>query len=377
MALIFHAGRANLPRTHALVIGVGGYRHLLGGAQEKQQTLELVASLKQLTSPPRSAVAFAQWLLEAANAWTAPLGSVDLLISAAPDDPNPLPAGLKADPATMANIRKAYGAWRDRCDRHEDNIAVFYFCGHGVEKKEQHLLAEDFGADPNNPWVESFAFDSSRRAFHSCRAKTQCFFIDACRKITSGMLTTEPSVIPLGTPDFTAPECAFNLTMQATARNEAALGPKRGVSYFTQALILALSGRVATKRGGRWVIETGQVSARITDILRMVKQSQGFPQRCSSQTTDSADILRVDTPKVDLLLKCSPDAANAVAQLTCSPISSPGQPVADHLGAPWSLQVDAGFYIAKASFDSGDFKDAEEQVFASPPAQDVPLWCAA
>jgi hypothetical protein len=91
MALIFEKNDDNSPSTHALIIGVGGYRHLSGGVDEKQQNIKNVGLLKQLTSPPRSAVAFAEWIMKAADRLRAPLGTVDLLVSPAPDDPDPLP----------------------------------------------------------------------------------------------------------------------------------------------------------------------------------------------------------------------------------------------------------------------------------------------
>jgi hypothetical protein len=46
----FKTGRAD-PDTHALVIGVGGYPYLSGGARERDQTIEAIGFLRQLTSP--------------------------------------------------------------------------------------------------------------------------------------------------------------------------------------------------------------------------------------------------------------------------------------------------------------------------------------
>jgi hypothetical protein len=247
MTLIFPDDRGNAPSTHALIIGVGGYRHIEGGADPRQQVVKHVGLLGQLTSPPRSAVAFAQHLIKTGDRLRAPLGSIELLISPAPSDPNPFPLGMNSEPATIANLRAAYGAWRARCDRNHDNVAMFYFCGHGVEKIEQYLLAEDFGDDPNNPWLGSFAFDSTRLAFHACRAATQCFYIDACRKVTSGMLQVRPSASPLETVQEDVAECLHDLTMKASARNTTALGPKKKPSYFTQALIKAFQGLLQSR----------------------------------------------------------------------------------------------------------------------------------
>lgn len=376
MALIFPDSRGNQPSTHVLIIGVGGYRHLQGGVDVRQQVMQHVGLLHQLTSPPISAVAFAQHLLDSKDDLRASLGSIDLLISPSPDDPAPIPTHMQADPATMANIRAGYAAWRERCDRNEDNIAIFYFCGHGLEKTEQYLLAEDFGADPLNPWLGAFAFDSTRLAFNGCRADTQCFFIDACRKITSAMLQTRPNVTELEIVREDVPDCAFNLTMKAAARNETALGPRRGVSYFTQALLKALQGAVASQGSTGWSIETGQISAHITDILRLIKASEGFTQRCSCEVIGNTELLRINgTPKVFLNLACTPDGANNVVELAFGRPGLPPVDILSHQGAPWSLNVDAGFYVAEARFSQGDFVNAQRDIFALPPARDYLIVC--
>ena len=49
--------------THALVIGVGGYDHLPGGISDRRMPRATqFGNLGQLTSPPRSAWAFARFL---------------------------------------------------------------------------------------------------------------------------------------------------------------------------------------------------------------------------------------------------------------------------------------------------------------------------
>ncbi|HVS13674.1 MAG TPA: caspase family protein [Thermoanaerobaculia bacterium] len=372
MALILDDPNRTVGAAHALVIGVGGYRHMPGGADPKDPVLQQVGLLPQLTSPPRSAVGFARFLLETKDDWHRPLGSIDLLVSPAPEDPDPFD-GLTADPATIGSIRTAYAGWRARCDRSEDNQAIFYFCGHGVAKREQYLMAEDFGGDAFNPWLGAFAFDSTRLAFHACAAKTQCFFIDACRNVTTPMLLNEPTAIPLEVLNFSEGECDHNLTMRGTAHNERALGPKKKVSYFTQALIRALRGAAATQGDGGWVVETGQVSAHITTILRMVKESEGFTQRASSEVTGGVPLLRVSNPKVELVLSCDPSDADGIAELECT---SPTRPFAESRhGAPWKLAVEPGFYIAKARFPNHEFRDVTEEIIAVPPAKKPVLRC--
>jgi hypothetical protein len=362
------------PRTHALVIGVGGYQHLQGGPEERDQVLEQVGLLRQLTSPPRSALAVAHWLQDRAARLHRPLGSVDLLLSVAPGDDLQLPGGVVPG-ASRGAIEAAYAAWRDRCDRHEDNVALFYFCGHGLEKSEQYLLAEDFGANRLNPWAGAVAIDCTRLAFNACRARTQCFFIDACRSITSKMLLREPQATPLEIFDHTTPESQFNLTAKAAARNEEAFGPPNGVSWFTQALLRALGGAAARPGDRGWTVETGGIAAHINEILEMVNGAGGGTGRCSCTTTGSTPLVDVDAPLVSVVLGCTPDDANGAVTLSWKAVGDGDDGLEQH-GGPWRLEAPPGMYQAAAQFDDPRFRPVQAQVLATPPGLTRTFPCA-
>ena len=376
MSLVFDRNVAG-PAAHALVIGVGHYRFLSGGADEKVQSIQQIGILKQLTSPPRSAVAFSDWLIQRADNWRAPLATVELLVSPAQVDPDAGTPNANFEAATIANIRRAYTDWKARCDADEDNIAVFFHSGHGVEKGEHFLLAEDFGEQPLTPWLGAFDFDSTRRAFHPTKSNTQCFFVDACRKVTSRMLQQKIAVLPLDTVNLTdSADCQFDLTMKASASNEAAHGEPLKPSFFTQALQMALDGGVASKSGGKWLVKSGQVSARIYDVLGLIKEDQNFPQRCTSHVSDSAVLLETPTPNVSLTVKCIPPAANADAQLSCK--KEPDGVPKNHAGngAPWNLDVEAGIYTVKADFPTNGFTPASDLDSHNPPRDSVELDCS-
>ena len=375
MALVFDQINAGAAQTHALVIGVGGYRYLADGEEMVEQNLENVGLLGQLTSPPLSAAAFAKDMIGRAGRWRAKLGSVELLLSPAPGQMVEPINGVTPERATIAHIRKAFRAWRRRCEARPENMAVLYFCGHGLEKKEQHLLAEDFGADPDMPWLGAFAFDSTRLAMRRAQVDTQLYFIDACRKITAGMLKKEPTAIPLADFDMTAKESPYFLTLKAAAGNEAAFGPKNGVSYFTQALIRALDGAAASQPEGEWVVETGELAGRMTTILRMVKESEGFAGRCAASSVDNTVILSDVEPKVRLTLACDPEAANAAVALRCGAVNAAEDDILKKEGGPWTFEVDPGQYLAEAIFSNGGFKNVKRNIFAMPPLQRPPLKC--
>ena len=185
--LFFSTGKPG-PGLHALVIGVGAYAHLEGGSGTEIEDPLRYGNLGQLTSPPRSALAFANWLRESNHdRWKAPLATIELLISPAPSDPDPAGSSLIFPDATIDGILAAFDAWTQRCGSDANNVAVFYFCGHGLQSEEQILLASDFGRYSNH-FRGAFAFDSTREAFLQRLPKTQCFFVDACREVTVGVV---------------------------------------------------------------------------------------------------------------------------------------------------------------------------------------------
>jgi len=367
MALVFNHIKGE-PQTHAFIIGVGGYPFLSGGVQEKAQTVSKIGILKQLTSPPKSALAFRDGLLDLENQpdihLDKPLGSIELLISPSPDDPTPGAAGEVFQPAAFSDITNAYNDWKARCETHEGNIAIFFFSGHGVEKMQHYLLAEDFGENPNNPWLGSFNFDETRRAFHSCKAKTQCFFVDSCRQITAAMLQNNLMGVPsLEIPNFNVPDCQHDLVMKAAAHNATAHGPKKQPSYFTQAVLKAFEGYIADKKGtdSKWIIRTKDIANNIYDLLDIIKPGQGFKQRCTNHFIVPGNFIHMDTaPIARLSVSCNPKAAIPLAELSCKDLmNSNTQTRAIAEAIPWELDVKAGIYELSARFQNQEFTDCK------------------
>jgi hypothetical protein len=395
MGLIFADDNSVEPRTHALVIGIGGYPHLRGGLQERQEVIDKLGSYGQLTSPPRSAIAFANYLIKTSQ-WLhsppsqengprvpAPLGSLDLLVTQALDDPIHLPSTTNNQPvegATFDNIHNAYMAWKERGDRNQENVTVFYFCGHGLlNDGSDILLCEDFGSMAGNVYRHSIAFDESRRVFYTCRAKTQLFLVDACRQIPRGELRSRPSVNYLEDPPLDLPEpCEFSLVMKAAAPKQTALGPRKLPSYFIQAMMRALDGEASEPdsdpQSNDWVVRTGTLSDRITTIMRKIKKSEGYSQRCDSNLINSGPFIRYLNPEVKLTISCAPEEANRFARLICQDANE-NLASMESSAAPWMLKVPPGLYAAESRFDGGEYQPGRRIFSADLSRQPVSVVC--
>jgi hypothetical protein len=357
------------PSTHALVIGVGGYDHLRDGyGQGKLARASRYGDLGQLTSPPRSACAFARFLTTSvAEDWVAPLASVDLLISTAPEDADPCGGGGPYQRATREGIQIAFDEWWDRCDTNAGNVAIFYFCGHGMQATNQVLLASDFGAT-GNPWAQAFDFNKTRQAFMANRASIQVFFIDACREVTtSNVEVSDPNAPPLREPEARQAEyCAHDLTIQATSRTLKAYGKEREVSYFTAAVLQALKGGAAKKKGGAWRVHSDLISSRIGDLVRL---AGGADQRPVITYTTPTPLLRLrNVPEVIFEFGCEPAQATAVADLAYSVLPHGARILRpDRRNGPWKLVLPAALYRLEATFADDPFLDAEDSVSVEPP----------
>jgi Caspase domain len=365
------------PGLHALVIGVGGYAHLEGGKAGKDSEIEdplQYGNLGQLTSPPRSALAFANWLRGSNHdRWKAQLATIDVLISPAPSDPDPAGSGIIFPEPTIDGIRAAFDAWMRRCCSDADNVAVFYFCGHGLQSEEQILLASDFGRFSNH-FTGAFAFDSTREAFLQRLPKTQCFFVDACREITVGVVENlgGATALPLKEPKtYARRRCEHDLTLQSSAPFESAFAPRDDVSYFTTALMNALQGGAAsTDEYGEWVIETYGVTSSIDELLQAVS---GRSQPTAKGLGLAPTVLyRLDhAPHARLILQCEPPMAHAKAALSYEPIPPPPGVRVERKApssAAWHEMVTAGYYTVGAAFADATFPNVTQTVLVRPPS---------
>ena len=144
------------------------------------------------------------------------------------------------------------------------NVAVFYFCGHGVAGANDYLLPSDFGVNRDNPFADAIDITDTARAMRRLAGGPLYFFIDACRQASRDALSPGASPPALAFVDSAEPVRSFvRLILWATGEGEAAFGVKAEASRFCAALTEALSGYEAEKAPADkgWVV-TGDILAR-------------------------------------------------------------------------------------------------------------------
>lgn len=376
MALLYN-GPNEGPQVHAFIVGIGNYPYLKGGTNEVHQTVAGLEQLGQLSSPSVSAYEFYKLLLELDKKknLSKPLGSVELIVS-----PNPgakrKPTDVVTEAATQKNIETAYYAWKHRADSHQDNIAIFFYSGHGLQKGEHYLLAEDFGQNPHNPWTGALAFDGTRTAFHGCQAQTQLFFVDSCRQITWGMKDRDLIIPPLEQVNHNTGECAYNLTMKAASTNEAAHGEKDQPSFFTKALVKGLKGHVAENEDDLWQVKTGLLANHIHSLMRMEKATEGYKQRVVNTLGESISVVNYKKPpKVMLEVTCNPDDAMPYADLTATSMDTQKEYTRNKTKDPWKVELSAGIYLLKAEFTDKKYKNNKKPSSVNPPFRKERMNC--
>jgi hypothetical protein len=356
---------------HALIIGIGGYAHLNGGTGKLLPNLVKFGNPGQLTSPPRSALAVSDALWSPELDWEVPLGTIDLLVSAAPSEPDPLGDGSSFDTPTYAAISSAFEKWWARCDTDPDNVAFFYVAGHGLEGLDPIILASDFGTFPQQPWVSAFNVRRTRAALRANRAKKQIFLVDACRRVTTGNVEAPDAPAPaLRQPEMRDPDnCTHDLTMMGTSRGSKSYGKPSEPSFAAKALISGLVGGAATKIDGQWWITTAKLSERFYALMDLVGADTKIhaPQLT---TTESLRLARLKTaPRAELQLSCLPDEATPLADLTCRQGSTPPQHREQRSALAWPVpNVAPGACWVSATFTNSEYADRiDQEVIVEPP----------
>jgi len=350
-ATVYENKKIKGPATHAIVIGVGHYRHLPGGKGKKAAN---TWGLRQLSSPPHSARAIARWLIEEFEHPTKPLASVSMLVADPSDAKFSYRAREKAKnirllDANFSNVATAVSQWHARGNRNEKNLLLFFFCGHGFELgTDLALLFSDFAADPLAPLDAALDFRRFRAGMEDCAARQQCYFIDACRtesELLTGNLNQAGRPIIQRTGAYnTRSALRQGPVFHSTLAGASAFATKRQPSHYTSALIEALSGAGAGDETGQWQVRTNSLNAALGYLLRDASQRLQLPEAQIISTDDLSeiDLNVVPSARVPVIVTCDPESANRQAAFSCESGSSKFK--RPPKSGDWRLSIPADFY---------------------------------
>lgn len=174
------------PGLHALIVGVSTYPHL---PEDTGTPAPESFGMTQLSLSASSAYKVYRWLVERQKYLPVPLATCRLLLSPslAEVEIEPLLDGQIA-PCSLDHFLVAAKEWRDDASTHQDNVTFFYFAGYGLQKSENEevLLLENFGDGiggtlRNTVSINNLFNGMVRHHLRSHMARTQLYFIDACR----------------------------------------------------------------------------------------------------------------------------------------------------------------------------------------------------
>ena len=353
--------------THVFVVGVGTYPHLAAGALA---TRGVPFVLGQLTSPPVSAKAFARWFEATLINPSAPLASIELLLSPMENLTNQDGAVVPIEEATHDNIVRAFTRWEARCSSNPQNVAIFYFCGHGLAREDLLLLPSDFG-DPSfgNLWSKAIDINATHTSMAACRAGTQLYFIDACRETPIALLheinirATNLKSGQFGPAGRDAP------IYYAAGEGMQGFGLANDVSFFTAAVLAALDGVGATDQGTGWEVNTSSLGTSVAFLVR--RQARKLGISLVSRVGGEGGTTLIHRPQRGIVrtsIGCLPLAAlsSACIDILVGTVPIHQRPVP--APEPYEVDLSPGVYDLRARFPGGQFGDAlHAGVLMTPP----------
>ncbi|MEV6071879.1 caspase family protein [Nocardia sp. NPDC052001] len=305
-----------------------------------------------------SARSFCDWVVKEMNHPEATLGSVEILTSG---------SGAHLSP-TLENVTRSFDRWYDHCDQNEDNVAIFYFCGHGVKRESEYILLEDFGESGNRLLQHSVDVSDLYYAMARCRAKNQYFFVDACRQIPFKLLRSlSGDATRLLSRELSADTRSNAALVFATSGGAKAYGTAGQVSRFTDTLVKALSGLGGHPHGDEWVVSMPHLFRAVGILM----QDDGGPaQNPTSELVGSSPVhIMLKPPLVPVTVACSPQAAIAGAELQLLDRGGVSPPGTNPMTVPngWHFELSADYYTLDISFPAGEYSAIRKGLMAFPP----------
>lgn len=299
--------RQNLPGTHVLIAGVGQFHKASG--------------LRQLSSPPETALAIAEWFLPSGGflSIARPLASVALLLSQHDDGKRSQIHGAEVPRAGFAKMSDAMEALLARAGAHPDNQLIVYIASHGLGSGDRTgILFEDYKAPGMGRRKGMTDTDQLARAMRRVKLRDKLLFLDCCRSDGYGFEATEDIGLPLIDPEGDGTLTNPAVVLRSTLAGAASYGEtgEGGLTIFGQALLTALRG-LAAERNNHWRISAANL-AKVTSGLMELRRRDGKPLQIpqselaanfavttAAATSNVALFLSVSTTEPEWRIECT------------------------------------------------------------------------
>ena len=365
------------PGTHALVIGVSKYLHFEDGIVPTPTGEEF--KMEQLSAAARSASEFAAWLKNDYKCDRAPLRSLRVLLS--PSDGEQIQPDIAAFlsgnfSATINNVKTELVAFKTASDAHTDNVIIVYVAGHGVQltKHGAIVLLHDFGDNAHLAKLEGAIDMAGVHAGmnHPGTAKTQFWFVDACRQKPSIARRFEAleGALKLDVPNGDTEASPMFL---AASTGKEAFARVNGVTLFNEALMWALRGGAAAgpEDDGvdNWHVPVTELIKRLPDRVKALAEAENVEQSVDIAGKINEAIFHeyADIPSVDLRVELLPNEAKPISKGTLKQNASEVI-VEDFNDWPMQEQVEAGLYLLSIQADA-PFVSKDEILRLEPPTK--------
>lgn len=332
---------AGKPGMHAFITGVSEYPHL---AKPGEPLTANSLGMRRLSTTALTAYLIFDWLLQAdaSNSLVVPLATCRLLLSpnqkeldraGPPEITTAPPMRTMSVPACdLNNFTKAAKAWRLDAIQQQADVTLFYFAGHGIQEASgnQALLLEGFGGDERlgRHMANALSIRAGMAPFANDRgdpspalprpnvARTQFYFLDACRNRPPGM----PRLLQLGVDpifDVEEPDIVDDrqapIFYAALPEGLAQSDPKQQ-TLFSLALLRCLSGEAArppNETETKYYISVHSLTEGLKRPLDEINQKLGGSQRLQIHGLGEDAILCYlsEPPSVPISIVIDPDSA--------------------------------------------------------------------
>ena len=380
----------NKPGLHALIAGVSAYPFL---PTDNLDDAPDAHGMRPLTATSYSAYQIYKWLLDRTGNLPVPLVTLRLLLSPTPNE-RAREIGMQ-DPfvrCTWDNFRKAAIDWRTDAQTHQGHYTFFYFAGHGCGFKDQFLLLEGFGEPGTSPLLHAVDFNeiyygmvptTSKRNI----ARTQLYFVDACRQDLRGEASKVLTATSLWPPSKGERDNRCAPVYRAAVSGGDANSMRDKQSVFSQVLLSCLNGGAGDTLNEsigdkvRWGVTVQSLAAALGKCLRAYPaHSVGDQEIAIDGTTVENRVIHYldEIPNADLELHLQPSEVHNHSALK---IHDYKNQLVRHVPAPlvypYSETLQAGFYHISATFTSPQniYAPVNTGVRVMPPKTPHTVWC--